>query len=78
MKSHEHGIILHVSNAILQNKMRIQYILMHFIHLYIIHNVIVFGSFELILKCNNILIPLNIIVVCDTIVFDSFECTYGL
>ena len=51
------------------------YVLIHLIHMYIIHNAIVFGSFELILKCNNILIPLNVIVLCNAVVFDSSEYT---
>ena len=61
---HEHGITLHVHNAIIENKMKMQCILIHLTHLYIIHNTIVFVSFELISQCNNILVPLNAIVVC--------------
>ena len=51
-----------------------QYILIYLTHLFITHNTIAFGSFELILQCNNILIPLNAVVVCNAIVFYSFEC----
>ena len=75
---HEHGIVLHVHNAIIQNKMKMQYILFKLIHMYIIHNAIVFGSFVLISQCNIILIALNTIVVCNAIVLDSFECTFSL
>ena len=55
-----------------------KYILTHLIHFYIIHNAIVFGSFELIFQHNNTLIPLNATVICSTIVFNSFESTYSL
>ena len=37
-------------------------------HLYIIDNAVVFGSLELISQCNNPLIPLNALVVCNAVI----------